>query len=590
MPYTRSDIVHVSPEEHTAIRRALDAFLKHHPEFINSLDKIKITRKKHNFSTQQFIRKIYYPVVHDHGCIIYQTFNCPPDIKDRFMAKAGHSCTFKKYNGRIKMIFPQNKEEAKKSSYDENKQMINTNHRWQPTTAVKQAAIYDFQTKKKEVEIYYKSTKKRVFVFPQIFQSDQAIQYVSDLYWATPLHRVRDDVEQDCFEVWNYKTIELMIDAGNDMSQLSDDFNCEIVAWIMLVVFAELQYKNFIHGDLKPNNICYQRHPHTQKDENIMAIRFIDLEGVHLVNTHAYEAYTLGYVAPELFIPGFELPPQAQINYAIVKENINNNAPLTQATDCFAMAQTLIKILRGYLLSIELRQLITQMNATNPEDRPDLADCFEISTTRNPELAEYTLSDNQLKFIRYWGNINRLLTLSDPNNPVLAEKMRARIYRDRYFSQRVNSLRTSLESQWMSPRDIYHLAYPNIFTQLYHFIKSTAPLRCNAHETHSSPREKIKSIYRASSPDDLVHSFVSLRDEEDHALNPSAPPSSPQPLLIEHLENNFHPSQFPAPATNNSLLSWFSTGFNFFTYKASSTIHPLEVGHDDATNDLSMTP
>lgn len=556
MKNQKHDVVQVTPQEHAAFHHAVKAFLKKYPAFINNLHNIKITRKIH-YSSKGHIRKIFFPLDDEYGNKT-QTFCCPFNPKDA--DKEGHSCTLVNHHGQIKMICPQN--QIEKIKFDYYHTYEEKDEEGFPTyeIRVKRAAVYHYNQQKKEKEIVYKSTYFDEADSLKDISKNQIILLSGDLYWSNFLHRASNHFE---------KNIQLMLDVGANIKDFSDDYNREEAAWKILLALAEFQKKLIIHGDIKPANIGYDIHPHT-KSNDTMAIRLIDLETIHIENTPSYTSFTCGYLAPELFKENSILSPELQTEYStdMVKRCMNHNVPFTLASDLFAMAITLRKFFKRSKKRIqpsrELDNLLTQMRDENPQKRPDLAYCFGLTTTRNPALADYTLSKNTLSKIRYWGNVNRLLTIIHPQNPNLTEKMKRTIEKDHYFFEHISAIREQLESRWMTSLEVYALAYPPLSTQLYRFFEQQLQASFQPQKQHNERnREDYETVVVPPSPEnnrqmassiyeeengvsaEKAHPHCSSLEESPHSI-PPAPVSSPQDAISSEKLEPYDADSFDA--------------------------------------------
>ena len=580
------NIVNVTMQEKVVIYSALSSFLNAHPEFRDQLNEIKITRKKYPADLTAGapkIRKVFFPLVNNNGTIVQCSFSCPVDSEDTFSNDTGHSCTFENHHGRIKMICPQNKQEETTFKYYQHRTLINSKNEVTSKFNVKRAAVYDYLdlTWTKKEEIVYKSTLKRVRTRHYATLNYQILTSM-DLYWSSSIYtRFKTIPNNRQYR----KTIELMIDAGNNTTQIPSTYCHETIAWKILIALAELQARRLIHSDIKPHNICYTPYQDSvSSNSNVMVIRFIDLDDLHLENTTDASVYTPGYLAPELFNPNEILSPHEQKACLAtqIDQQLNQNAIYTLATDLFAMAQTLKIILTGYSLSNELQQLIAQMESVNPADRPDLAHGFKLTSERNPALAEYIPSNSQLIRVRFWGNINRILTLTNPHNPELADKIRKHIYNDRYFHQNILKIENQLHTEWLSPHDIYHLVYPSLRRQLYDAITNVPSF---FQTCMNAQHVDVHSIFNAETldviPDNSGLQLASHQEpvnstESNFLVAPQPSEHNPVGLAPPGEHQVVTPDTLPVRIT--ACLNWISNRFQFFHHE-SLRIHPYTEDH-----------
>lgn len=521
-----SDVVQVSTKEKAAFLRAITAFINTNPEFINSPHGIKITRLKdvpiYNSHERLKRREVYFPIDLKEGVTIYQTFTCPEDPLDIEPSRS-HSCLFEDHHDSIKMIIPENRLESQQFKYY--KDIKNKHNHYNINVVVKKAAVYDYHTLQKKTEIIYKST-----FFHGNPINEENIDCMStihkNLYWTPPIYQGRTKMQ----EIISTKKIELMSDAGLSLHNFFSTEYTEEAAWIMLLLLAELQEEHMVFNDIKNHNMCYSIHPHTELTNLMIAIQFVDIEGLHHENTPGFFVYTPGYIAPELFL--VELSPEMQ--KALVKQahsqsidsrqemlltqaknqlkqirknlgpiaNVSdffNGQRFTLASDIFAMAITIESLFEQNKLSPsdELKQLLIKMQLTDPAERPDLAYCFGLTSERNLNLAEYTFSEERLSHLRYHGNINRLLTLTAIQPAFLAEKMKEHIQQDTHFSQKIATHKPLLHQKRMTAEEICLLLYSEQWKKLHDSLK---PLALSPNNSFCLDHPLSKVIFNSKKP------------------------------------------------------------------------------------------
>lgn len=350
----------------------------------------------------------------------------------------------------------------------------------------------------------------------------------------------------------------------------------ETIAWKMLIALAELQAAGLIHGDIKPENICYKKHPCIKSTEAAI-IRIIDFESLQTItNSVPFTLFTPGYIAPELFQSNQVKSPQAQTEMSIeeIEASLAKEATLTFATDLFAMGATLQELFTTKKLTASaiLSELIQKMLSSNPSERPDLAFCFKLTTTPNPYLSQYSLPDYQLYQIHYFGNINRLLTLTIAGQLAVNQARRKQMEQDPHLLTHIQMAASLLRHRWHSSQELYALVcsyqpFRFLSRKVYEYLNFLAEI-----QRQEEDRYDHEAIYIPPTPSPEPEQELS-----NNVQNVTSTPVNPSSLIKPIPQTFFYFQQPVCPevgVTNNAAPPKTSKIFGISAlWKKSDKVH-----------------